>query len=152
MNNQVNKDIEHLKILSICFYVLSGLTLFPVIFGLFYMLMGLLFGVAMFSSDIPHRPGEPPAALFGGIFVAFGFIFVLIFGILGVLILKAGRNLSKKSSYTFCFVIACLICLWMPLGTVLGVFTIIVLTRESVKAIFNGQNSPQFGNTPPNWQ
>jgi hypothetical protein len=45
-----------------------------------------------------------------------------------------------------------LICLWMPLGTVLGVFTIIVLTRESVKAIFNGQNSPQFGNTPPNWQ
>ncbi len=152
MNNQVNKDVEHLKILSICFYVLSGLTLFPVIFGLFYMIMGLFFGAAMFSSDIPHRPGEPPPALFGGIFIVIGLFLVLIFGTLGVLILKAGRNLSKKNSYTFCFVIACLICLWMPLGTVLGVFTIIVLTRESVKTIFNGQTTPQFGNTPPNWQ
>ena len=30
-------------------------------------------------------------------------------------------------------------CLFMPVGTVLGVFTIIVLVRDSVKAIFNHQ-------------
>jgi hypothetical protein len=147
MNQQVNRDLEHLKILSILFYVLAGLTLFPIIFGLFYAVMGLFFGAAAVSAS-----GEAPAALFGGIFVIFGGIFVLVFATLGFLIFKAGRNLSKREGYTFAFVIACVICLWIPLGTILGVFTIIVLTRDSVKALFNGENYPQYRNTPPNWQ
>ena len=150
MNRQVNQDLEHLKILSICFYVLSGLTLFPVLFGFIYIIFGVIFGVAL--STEPHRAGEPPPALMGGFFAVFGLIFVAIFGAIGVLALKAGLNLSKRKSYTFCFVVACLICLWMPLGTILGVFTIIVLTRDSVKAIFEGQNYQQFGSTPPDWK
>ena len=150
MNNEVNKDLEHLKILSICFYVLSGLTLFPVLFGLMYIIFGVFFGVAL--SSAPHGANEPPLAILGGFFIVFGLIFVAIFGAIGVLMLFAGRNLSKHKSYTFCFIIACLACLWMPLGTVLGIFTIIVLTRDSVKGLFEGQNYPQFGNTPPNWQ
>ena len=150
MNNEVNKDLEHLKILSICFYVLSGLTLFPVLFGLMYIVFGVIFGVAL--SSAPHRADEPPPAILGGFFIVFGLIFVAIFGVIGVLILFAGRNISKHKNYTFCFIIACLACLWMPLGTVLGVFTIIVLTRDSVKALFEGRNYTQFGNTPPNWQ
>jgi len=151
MNKEVNQDSEHLKILSICFYVLSGLTLFPVLFGVLYIVLGVFFGVAL--SAEPHRANEPPPALFGGFFVVFGLIFAVVFGALGGLILLAGRNLSKRKSYTFCFVIACLICLWMPLGTILGVFTIVVLTRDSVKAIFNeGQSFQQFGSTPPDWK
>jgi len=31
---------------------------------------------------------------------------------------------------------ACIECLFMPFGTVLGVFTILVLVRESVKQLF----------------
>jgi hypothetical protein len=150
MNNQVNQDSEHLKILSICFYVLSGLTLFPVLFGFIYIIFGVFFGVALATA--PHGANEPPPAFLGGFFVVFGLIFVGIFGVLGALILFAGRNLSKRRSYTFCFVVACLVCLWMPLGTVLGIFTIIVLTRDSVKALFNGENISQFGSTPPNWK
>jgi hypothetical protein len=34
------------------------------------------------------------------------------------------------------FVIACIECLFMPFGTILGVFTLIVLSRESVKKLF----------------
>ncbi|HEY8563496.1 MAG TPA: hypothetical protein VIL74_24165 [Pyrinomonadaceae bacterium] len=153
MNREVYKDAEHLKILSICFYVLSGLTLFPVLFGLIYIVFGIFFGVAL-SSVETTRPGEaPPPAFLGGFFIVFGLIFAGIFGTLGVLILKAGRNLSKRQGYTFCFVVACLVCLWMPLGTVLGIFTIIVLTRDSVKALFEGRSPQQFGAAPPhNWQ
>jgi len=33
-------------------------------------------------------------------------------------------------------VMACVECLFIPFGTILGVFTIIVLLRESVKALF----------------
>ena len=64
--NNVNQDLEHLKILSILFYVLSGLCLFPVLFGVIYAVMGIFFSAAM--SGVPHRAGEPPAALFGGFF------------------------------------------------------------------------------------
>ena len=64
----------------------------------------------------------------------------------------AGRNIARHRSYTYCFVVSCIICLFMPLGTILGVFSIIVLLRDSVKGIFNGQGYQQFGNRPPNWQ
>ena len=36
----------------------------------------------------------------------------------------------------YCLVMAGIECLFMPFGTVLGVFTIIVLMRESVKEMF----------------
>lgn len=152
MNQQVNQDLEHLKILSICYYVLAGLCLFPLLYGLFYVIMGVFFGAILMSADVPHRSGEAPAALFGGIFVVVGLFISIISLAFGILILKTGRNLSKLKSHTFCFVIACVICLFMPLGTILGIFSIIVLMRDSVKTIFNGQNYSQFGNTPPNWQ
>ncbi len=37
----------------------------------------------------------------------------------------------------FCLVMACVACLFMPFGTVLGVFTIIVLARPSVQTLFS---------------
>jgi hypothetical protein len=150
MNNQTNQDLEHLKILSICHYVLAGLCVFPMLYGLFYIVMGVFFGAAM--SSIPQRPGEPPAALFGGIFIFIGLMISVIALVVGILLFKAGRNLSSRTGYMFCFVMACISCVFMPFGTILGIFTIIVLLRDSVKALFNGQNFGQFGNTPPNWQ
>lgn len=150
MNNQINQDVEHLKILSICHYVLAGLCIFPMLYGIFYMVMGVFFGAIIASA--PHQQDGPPPALFGGIFVVIGLIISGIALAVGLLLFKAGRDLSKHTSYTFCFVVACIACVFMPFGTILGIFTIIVLMRESVKALFNGQNFGQFGNTPPNWQ
>lgn len=48
----------------------------------------------------------------------------------------AGRALAQRRRYTFCLVIAGVACMFMPFGTVLGVFTIIVLLRDSVKELF----------------
>jgi hypothetical protein len=45
--------------------------------------------------------------------------------------------------YIFCLVIAAVECIFMPFGTVLGVFTIIVLQRPTVKAMFRGQSPAQ---------
>lgn len=39
---------------------------------------------------------------------------------------------------TFVFVMACVQCANVPFGTALGVFTILVLQRPSVKALFEG--------------
>ncbi|HVE58655.1 MAG TPA: hypothetical protein VNB22_17615 [Pyrinomonadaceae bacterium] len=148
MNQQVNEDLSHLKILSICFYVKAGLTAMTALFFSIYIFIGAFF----MTADIPRKAGDPPPELFGGIFVGFGIVLMLVFFALAFLAFWAGRSLSNHKNYTFCIVIAALVCLSMPLGTILGIFTIIVLMRDSVKAIFNGQNAPQFGNTPPDWK
>jgi hypothetical protein len=156
MNYQVNQDTEHLNVLSICHYVLSGLCLVPLCYGIFYIIIGVFFGAVMTGSNMPHRPGDPSpeavGAMFGGFFIVIGLVIAAIALTVGILLLKSGRNLSKRQSYTFCFVVACISCALIPLGTILGVFTIITLTRESVKATFEGQGYRQIGNQPPNWQ
>ena len=50
---------------------------------------------------------------------------------------SSGLAESRRKHYTFCFVMACVECLSVPFGTMLGVFTILVLNRASVKELFN---------------
>lgn len=147
MNQQTNDDLNHLKILSICFYVKAGLTAVTALFFSIYIFLGAIF----MSAPIPSKANEPPPELLGGIFVGFGVVLMGIFFILAFLAFWTGRSLGQHKNYTFCMVIAALVCLSMPLGTILGIFTIIVLLRDSVKALFEGQ-SYQFGSTPPDWK
>lgn len=112
----------------------------------------IFFGAFFMAADLPRQRNEPPPEVLGGFFVGFGLVFMCMFFVLAVLAFWAGRSLAKHKNYTFCIVIAAIACLSMPLGTILGVFTIIVLMRDTVKTLFNGQNFQQFGNTPPNWQ
>jgi len=56
--------------------------------------------------------------------------------VMAISILMAGRSLALRKRYTFAFIIACIECLFFPFGTILGVFTIVTLSRESVKALF----------------
>jgi hypothetical protein len=55
---------------------------------------------------------------------------------MAICILIAGRSLGLRKRYSFALVIACIECLFVPFGTILGVFTIVALSRESVKALF----------------
>ena len=54
----------------------------------------------------------------------------------GHLLIIAGRFLPRRKHYLFVFVVARCECLFMPFGTILGVFTIILLSRESMKSTF----------------
>ena len=52
------------------------------------------------------------------------------------------RKISRPAqTLHFVFVVACCECLFMPFGTVLGVFTIVLLSRDSVKNAFNAATS-----------
>ena len=53
-----------------------------------------------------------------------------------MLLAVAGRRLAQRRSYMFCMVMAGVACMLTPVGTVLGVFTIIVLNRPSVRRLF----------------
>lgn len=74
----------------------------------------------------------------------FGWIFVIIGGIglifcvtLGILTLLASKYLKEVKNYNFIFAIAIVNCLTGVLGILLGVFTLVELTKPEVKKLFN---------------
>jgi hypothetical protein len=60
---------------------------------------------------------------------------------LAAAVFMAAWCLKNRRRYIFCLVVAGFECFFAPFGTVLGVFTILVLSRPSVKALF-GVASP----------
>jgi len=72
----------------------------------------------------------------GGIFLGFGLVFLVLGMGLAICLFLTGRWIAARKRPTFCFVVACIECINMPLGTLLGVFTIMVLNRPSVRALF----------------
>jgi hypothetical protein len=127
-------DLQHLKWISIAHYVYGGLLCFGILWGLFFASMGT------FIAQAPRQPGEPDPAIFSAIFGAIGVFFALIAAAMAVVTFLAGRFLKQRRNHTFCLIIAGLDCLWAPVGTVLGVFTFIVLFRPQVKALFEQRN------------
>jgi hypothetical protein len=131
----MNQDKEHLRLLAIFHYVVAGLATLLSFFPLLYSAVG---GFLLYAA---HYPGlstqEPPPAILGWIFIALGALFFLAGIAMAICILIAGRCLSRCKRYSLALVMACLECLFIPFGTILGVFTIIALSRESVKALFS---------------
>ena len=130
----MNRDEEQLRLLSIFHYIVSGLAALFSFFPLFYAAMG---GVFVWAAQHPGaNNNNPPPPFLGWIFIGIGGFGLLIALAMAICILIAGRSIATHRRYTFVFVIGCVQCLFMPFGTILGVFTLIVLSRESVKTLF----------------
>lgn len=130
-----NQDEQHLNILSIFHYVVGGLTALFACFPIFHLLMGLAFLTGGFG---PAPEEEFPFRLFGLMFTLIPAAIIVTGWVLAGCIVAGGYFLSKRKRYTFCLVVAGVECIFIPFGTVLGIFTIIVLIRPSVKALFEG--------------
>ncbi len=128
----MNQDEEHLKLLSIFHYVVGGISACFACFPFIHLIMGIV----MLAGGFQDSRGSGPPAAFGLIFVIMALFIISLGWTLAICLIIAGRQLAKRKRYTFCFAIACISCIFMPFGTVLGVFTIIVLMRPSVKELF----------------
>jgi len=133
MRDQRKVDAEHLKLLAVFHFVLAGLSILGLLF---------LFGHWFFMSSIFDNPemwknakngAQPPPKEFFAIFKWF-------YACMGVMILGGGlANLIsgwcilRRRARTFSLVVAGVGCLFFPFGTALGVFTLVVLLRESVR-------------------
>jgi hypothetical protein len=91
----------------------------------------------------PPKQGEPPPAFIGRLFMGLGAGFFLLGESFAACVGAAGRCIRSRTCYWFVFVMACLQCGFFPFGTVLGVFTIVVLSRPSVKEMFGLSASEQ---------
>jgi len=130
----MSQDQEHLKLLSIFHYVVGGLAALFSMFPVLHLVIGLGLATGSFEE------ADPMAQTMGWFFTVFaGGMILAGLGFACCLVL-AGRSLARRRNYTFCLVMAGVSCMFMPFGTVLGVFTIIILVRDSVKALFEGQN------------
>ena len=128
----MNQDEQHLNLLAIFHYVLGAM----VIFGSSFILIYVAMGAAMVCGAFGGGRDAPPKEV-GWLFVGIGSAGVVFGWTLGILIVVAGRKLHRRASKTFCTVIAVIECVaLMPLGTALGIFTMVVLMRESVVKLF----------------
>jgi hypothetical protein len=127
------EDVSQLRLLSIFHYVYAGLLFFSGFFALIYVAMGIFF-----AADARElEPGNPAApATVGALFAAIGLLVMLIVWVKAALLVWAGRSLAARTRYTLCFIVACVSCIAFPMGTILGVFTLIVLNRPNVKSLF----------------
>lgn len=164
------RDSEHLRLLSVFYYVHAGLMALATLWPLIYVVMGL------FVTNVASSPSSPsasavvvssssssgvpvPAAspssphgvamsvseveeakMIGTIFIIVGVVMSLCFLALATANFFAARALSKRRNRMFIFVVGCINLLAMPLGTTLGVFTLIVMLRPTIQGLFEGQN------------
>jgi hypothetical protein len=133
MNKQ---DEQYLHIIAIFHYVVAGIAALFACFPIFHLTIGIGMMTGSFlGAEIPPEDAW--------IFPIFGLFFTIIPGMIivagwayAICMALAGYFLHQRQRYMFCIVMAAISCTFMPFGTVLGVFTIIVLVRPSVKEAF----------------
>lgn len=144
------EDAEHLSALSIGHFILAGVALLGGVPMLVYGVAGAKL-VDEFGSDLSMAmgdiPGQPGASPFGGnpdamlqdlttlltTMIAAVVLFALVSAIHLVVV---GVKIRQRRWWTFCYLTGWGECLMFPFGTILGIFTIIVLSRSSVKRLF----------------
>jgi hypothetical protein len=132
----MNRDKEHLQLLAIFHYVVTGLAALFSFLPLLYTTIGTIF--IFTARHGTAKPGEDlPPEFLGWIFAVLGSLLFLMGIAMAICILIAGRSLALRKRYSFALVMACIECVFIPFGTILGVFTIVVLSRESVRALFS---------------
>ena len=139
-DSQFKQDIidgEHLKLLSLFHYIKGTLTILSSSFFILHFVMFTIFSEFAGSSEFSGEAFGPdfPFAMFTVLQVLFGTFIVL--GItFGVLQIVSGISIKKRKNRIFSFIIAILELIFIPYGTILGVMTIIVLQKNSVKTLY----------------
>jgi len=133
---QQERDSDHLRLLSIFHYVNAGLSALGGCFPLIHVTVGtlILSGAGPFGEL--EGSGQAMPEFVGVFFIVIGLGISLLLWTWAALNFFAARYLAQRRRRTFCFVVSALNCLSMPLGTALGIFTIIVLERPTVRRLF----------------
>lgn len=144
------EDQEHLSALSIGHFILAGVALLG---GVPTLLVGVSgsklvdeFG-SDFSMALGNIPGQPGTDAFGGgsdamlqdlntLIISVVVSMVLLALVSAIHLAVVGMQIRNRKWWTFCYLTGWGECLMFPFGTVLGIFTIIVLSRPSVKGLF----------------
>jgi hypothetical protein len=141
----MNRDEQHLWYLGLANYIYAGLMALAGCFPLIH----LSIGIAMLSGALPPPqtpPGggpAPPMELIGGLFAGIASLLIVVMWLHAALTAFAGYCLRCHRWYTFCFVMACIECMNAPIGTAIGVLTIIQLVKPESRVLFGVEPPPK---------
>src|SRR5437867_5593767 len=141
---QSARDAAHLRILAICHYIYGGIIAAVSSIFIIHVVMGVMMlrNPSFFPVPTTGPAGAPPpAGFFGYTFLCMGSGAVLLGWTLGILNILSGRFLARRRRRVFSLIVAGIDCVNVPLGTALGVFTFLVLLRDSVKAAYDAGSS-----------
>jgi ABC-type amino acid transport system permease subunit len=125
------KDTLHL--LAVFHYVIAGLIALAASFPLIHLAVGVSLAVGGVSSEEPVMGSAGTTlAVIAALLITIGWGFA-------VFIFIAGKNLYRQTKYQLCMVGAGVVCIFLPLGTILGVFTLVTLQEDSVKQLFDSR-------------
>ncbi|MGD2116210.1 MAG: hypothetical protein PVG07_14240 [Acidobacteriota bacterium] len=133
------QDLQHLRLLSIFHYVVAGLAALFALLPVFHLVIGVMIA----TQAAADTPDERLGAMIGWLFAVFAACMILAGLAYALMLALAGRFLAQQRRYTFCMVMAAVSCIFVPIGTVLGVFTLLVLLRPAVQAEFEGAPEPE---------
>lgn len=133
-------DLERkLDLLAVFHFVFGGLLVVMFLVPLIYIGLGGAFYFGALS-DLSGGPEDSIKA----VSLFFLFIGVLAF-ILGQafawLTIYSGKQIRRRRKISFSIILACLICLFFPLGTFLGIFTFIILSDPQTKKLYQDSQS-----------
>ncbi len=126
-------DLEQLRLLTLFNRIAMWVFLVGSCFGLPHTIIGAM----VVSGSIPsgNKANEFPS--FMGYFFMFAGIAVIVIHLgLSFFCGLAAKWIDGRSHYGHLIAQAVILCLWMPIGTALGVFTFVVLTKPQIKAAF----------------
>ena len=131
----VSADVEHLRLLALFHYIFGGITMLFSSCALIHFFMGL---VMIFNPNAFSGPQgqNPPPDFMGYFFTGIGAMVVALGWTMGGLTIYSGRCIARRRRRLFSQVMAGINCISIPFGTLLGVFTLIVLARPSVRALY----------------
>ena len=133
------KDRENIKLLAIFHFIMSGLSFLGLLFlPMHYAFMNRMMNAPMMTQPQNGQPAPDPATMasFLDMFVWFYLGMGILIFVGAIMELLCGLFLLKKKHRMFCLVVSGLNCLSVPIGTALGICTIIVLTKDSVIASY----------------
>lgn len=128
---------NNLSTFKALFLVKGILNMLLALFFLAYIGFGSIMSNIIAGETVNDPPPFDPAIIFY-VIGAIGFVLALALGIITIL---ASKYLGEERNHTFILVAAIINCLTGILGILLGIFTIIELSKPHVKELFYKQKT-----------
>jgi hypothetical protein len=137
----MDDDLRYLNLVSIFHYVVAGIAGLFACFPIFHLAIGL-----SFLGEIPNMADQGdvpfPFMLFPILFTVIPAVLILFGWLFAIAVALTGYFIQQRRMHTFCLVMGAVETMFMPFGTVLGVFTLILLTKADIKKLFVSAQHP----------
>ena len=143
---------KYLNILGAFHFVVAAIIAMVACFPILHLVVGIsLLADPAFAPAEADVPGS-----FGLMFRLMPVFFIVIAGsmilggwLLALAVSFGGLSLLQRRRHTYCLVMGGVECVFTPIGTVLGVVTLLLLTRPETRQLFDGRGGAEGGAAPP---